>query len=180
MRAAGDRWDWPAARSWFLRKFNPDSRILRKVTEYHGCNQERRSVNEYLDELLELRAYTSSQAGPGTDLEQCVRFLAGLRPDLQLEVRKHSAASPGATFDTTVELARNLADVLPKDHGRDSTALRAIDAAGVQCYNCNEVGHFSRDCPSQATKDSRARAAESKKRDYDRRRRGRGETSSTS
>ena len=71
VRAAGDRWDWPAARSWFLRKFNPDSRILRKVTEYHRCNQGQRSVNEYLDELLELRAYTSS--GPGTDLEQRVR-----------------------------------------------------------------------------------------------------------
>ena len=24
VRAAGERWDWPAARSWFLRKFNPD------------------------------------------------------------------------------------------------------------------------------------------------------------
>ena len=60
VRANGDRWDWPTAKSWFLRKFNPESRILRKVTEYHRCNQGRRSVNDYLDELLELRAYTSS------------------------------------------------------------------------------------------------------------------------
>ena len=176
VRANGDRWDWPTAKSWFLRKFNPESRILRKVTEYHRCNQGRRSVNDYLDELLELRAYTSS--GPGTDLEQRVRFLAGLRPDLQLEVRKHLAAFPGATFDSTVELARNLADVLPKDHARDSTALRAIDAAQVRCYNCNEMGHFSSDCPtelSQASKDSQARAAAAKReRPNDPRRRHRG------
>ena len=35
--ASGGPWDWPTARSWFLRKFNPESRVLRKVTEYHRC-----------------------------------------------------------------------------------------------------------------------------------------------
>ena len=172
--ASGGPWDWPTARSWFLRKFNPESRVLRKVTEYHRCTQGRRSVNDYLNELLELRAYTST--GPGTDLEQRVRFLAGLRQDLGYEVRKHLAASPGADFDTTVELARNLADVMPKDFSRDSTALRAIDAAQVRCYNCNEMGHFSTDCPSEATqasKDAAAIRAAKKAKNDERRRRGR-------
>ena len=154
VRAANDNWDWFLAKSWFLRKFNPESRILRKVTEYHRCAQGRRSVNDYLDELLELRNYTST--GPGTDLEQRVRFLSGLRPDLQVEVRKHLAAFPGCNFDATVELTRNLADVLPKDHARDSVALRAIDAAQVRCYNCNEMGHFSNECPVEKTARSKA------------------------
>ena len=103
--------------------------------------------NNYLDELIELRNYTST--GPGTDLQQRVRFLAGLRPDLHLEVRKQQTAFPGANFDTTVELARNLADILPKDHSRDSSALKAIDAAQVRCYNCGDMGHFSNNCPRQ-------------------------------
>ena len=46
VRAANEFWDWDAAKSWFLRKFNPESRILRKVTEYHRCAQGRRSVND--------------------------------------------------------------------------------------------------------------------------------------
>ena len=171
VRAANESWDWDAAKSWFLRKFNPESRILRKVTEYHRCAQGRRSVNDYLDELLELRNYTST--GPGTDLEQRVRFLSGLRPDLQQEVRKHLAAFPGCNFDATVELTRNLADILPKDHTRDSTALKAIDAAQVRCYNCNEMGHFSNECPSE--KSARSKAAQEtkereKKKAYDERR----------
>jgi hypothetical protein len=167
VRSANEPWDWARAKSWFLRKFNPESRILRKVTEYHRCAQGRRSVNDYLDELLELRNYTST--GPGTDLEQRVRFLSGLRPDLQVEVRKHLAAFPGSNFDATIELTRNLADILPKDHARDSTALKAIDAAQVRCYNCNEMGHFSNECPSERT--ARSKAAQDKKKARDERRR---------
>ena len=64
VEARAEPWHWLAAKSWFLRKFNPESRILRKVTEYHKCAQGRRSVNEYLDELLELRAYTSTALAP--------------------------------------------------------------------------------------------------------------------
>ena len=53
-----------------------------------------------------------------------------------------SLAIQRETGGNLAETLSNLADVLPKDHARNSTALRAINAAQVRCYNCNEMGHF--------------------------------------
>ena len=61
-----------------------------------------------------------------------------------------------------MELTRNLADILPKDHARDSTALKVIDTAQVRWYNCGNMGHFSNECLTEETrrsKEAKERAA---------------------
>ena len=106
--------------------------------------QGRRTVDEYYADFLELRNYCASK---GSDVEQKVQFLAGLNPELKLEVQKALLQSPKATLDQAVELARSLYALAPK-----SQPVRAVEddrlsfMAGRDCYNCGKKGHFSRDC----------------------------------
>ena len=143
-------WDWPAWRAWFVSKFNPDSKVLRKMGEYRRCAQGRRTVDEYHEEYLELRSFCPSK---GDDLEQKVQFLSGLNPELGVLVKQSLASFPKASLDQTVELARNLSELLPKS----TAAVRGVLDGnptfpkdvhpGVECYNCNERGHYANACP---------------------------------
>ena len=131
-------WTWPAWRTWLTNKFNPEEKIMRKMHEYRSLVQGRRSVDEYYAEFLELRNYCASK---GSDVEQKVQFLAGLNPELKLEVQKALLQSPKATLDQSVELSRSLYALAPK-----SQPVRAVEGdrlsfmAGRECYNCGKKG----------------------------------------
>ena len=84
---------------------------MRKMQEYRSLVQGRRTVDEYYADFLELRNYCASK---GSDVEQKVQFLAGLNPELKLEVQKALLQSPKATLDQAVELARSLYSLDPK------------------------------------------------------------------
>ena len=104
-------WTWPAWRSWIVNKFNPEEKVMCKMQEYRSLVQGRRTVDEYYADFLELRNYCASK---GSDREQKVQFLAGLNPELKLEVQKALLQSPKATLDQAVELARSLYSLAPK------------------------------------------------------------------
>ena len=143
-------WDWPAWRTWFVSKLNPDSKVLHKMAEYRRCSQGRRTVDEYHEEYLELRSFCPSK---GDDHEQKVQFLSGLNPELGILVKQSLASFPKASLDQTVELARNLSELVPKS----SAAVRAVQGGtptfskevnpNVECYNCYEKGHYAKVCP---------------------------------
>ena len=62
---------WFSAKSWFLHRFNPESRILRKVTEYHRCSQGRRSVTREAARLMHADAARGRQGGAAGSCGQC-------------------------------------------------------------------------------------------------------------
>ena len=143
-------WDWPAWRAWFVAKFNPESKILRKMAEYRRCAQGRRSVDEYHEEFLELRSFCASK---GDDLSQKVQFLSGLNPELAVLVKQSLASFPKASLDQTVELARNLSELVPGRfagvrvvHDDDPPFSPCLPDSDLECYNCFEFGHDARDC----------------------------------
>jgi hypothetical protein len=115
--------------------------------EYRRCAQGRRTVDEYYEEFLELRAFCPSK---GDDLEQKVQFRQGLNPELAHMVMHSPASNPSATQSQRVELARNLSDLAPKR----TAAVRAVHDQGpsfggkshMECYNCGKQVHFSADC----------------------------------
>ena len=72
-------WDWPQWKAWFVEKFNPPSKVMRKMQEYRRCLQGRQSVDEYLLEHLRLRSFCVTK---GDDVEQKVQFLSGLNPKM--------------------------------------------------------------------------------------------------
>ena len=39
-------WSWREWKAWFVRKFNPETKVLRKMNEYRNCAQGRSSVDD--------------------------------------------------------------------------------------------------------------------------------------
>jgi hypothetical protein len=109
---AGLVWTWDEWKPWLAEKFNPQSKVMRKMAEYRRCAQGRRTVDEYYTEFLELRNFCASK---GTDEEQKVQFLSGLHPELREKVENSLVVVPSATLDQTLEFARNHSYIARKD-----------------------------------------------------------------
>ena len=83
-----------------------------------------------------------------------MQFLSGLNPELGVLVKQSLASFPKASLDQTVELARNLSELVPKP----TAAVRGVLGGtptfpkdvnpNVECYNCNERGHYERLSPA--------------------------------
>jgi hypothetical protein len=120
------------------------------MAEYRRCAQGRRSVDEYHEEFLELRSVCASK---GDDLSQKVQFLSGVNPELAVLVKQSLATFPKASLDQTVELARNLSELVPNRfagvrivHDDEPPFSPRLSDSDVECFNCFEFGHDAHDC----------------------------------
>ena len=81
-----------------------------------------------------------------------MQFLSGLNPELGVLVKQSLASFPKASLDQTVELARNLSELVPPTAamrgvlGGTPTFPKEVNP-NVECYNCNERGHYANACP---------------------------------
>lgn len=112
----------------------------------------KRRYNEDLDALAERvsglvhRAYRGLTRNLYDEyaIKHLIRTLANPELSLTLEMSRR----PGMSYDDFVALATR-AEAIQKATRRSTPDFRKFTQDGIVCYNCNESGHLSRNCPTR-------------------------------
>ena len=158
MDSAGQPVSFEMVTQWLQRTFLTTAMVASKINAYEACRQKGRAIDVYYHEIVKLRKHLSQ---PGDQMQQVAHFVRGLDDDLKQRVGDAIAGRHDLTFEGVVDIARAMTRQRRDTQGRtgthrivadeevapDNVAINAVDLQQIVCYNCNERGHFSRNCP---------------------------------
>lgn len=188
--------DWEslkrAMRSMFLP---PNSEFLQR-SQFLGCKQNKRDLYAYVQELRQLRS--SIAADPIPENVMITVFLQGLdfspvkaelfRQDpttleeaIRIALREdhcYRQARGLPTLPGTQEEIRNAP--VAATNGPEPMELDAMESQKlrIRCYNCQQFGHFKRDCPRLKKQGQNGNATGGNRRRWPRKKRGSNGTGS--
>jgi len=153
---------WPALQQAMKDMFLPPNVSYRQRVAFLACKQFKRDLYTYVQELRQLRA--SMAVNTLTEDIMVTVMMEGLNPGpakTKLFRKAPSTLEEAITIALREDYSHRQANGLPvrplssgpmDASGPEPMDLSAVDsrdsrALNVQCYTCQKVGHYQRDCP---------------------------------
>nr|AAV43966.1 putative polyprotein [Oryza sativa Japonica Group] len=141
---------WDEFATAFRAAHVPESTIDMKKEEFNRLKQGNNSVNEYLSQFNKLARYAPEEVD--TDKKKIRKFLKGIAVGMRLQL----LAPDFPTFQHMINKALLLEDARKKAteeyKKRNVTSFKSpLGPSAVQCFRCNQMGHYARQCPQNPT-----------------------------
>jgi hypothetical protein len=150
---------WPSLMQAMKNMFLPPNVSYRQRVAFLACKQFKRDLYTYVQELRQLRA--SMAVNTLTEDVMVTVMMEGLNPGpakTKLFRKAPSTLEEAITIALREDYSHRQANGLPvrpltgghqDTSGPEPMDLSAVDsrALNVQCYTCQKVGHYQRDCP---------------------------------